>query len=83
MKLADVPQRYRDLYLRAMSGQSRKAGIRRHGLKCVGWERAAVKRCSAPGCPLFPYRTGHLEQGFPGAESPQPVQDDIRVGSAA
>lgn len=26
---------------------------------CSGENRAEVKRCSSPKCPLFPYRTGH------------------------
>ena len=82
-KQTDVPSKYRGLYDRAMRGRSRQAAIRAHCLMCVGWEWAEVKRCTAPGCPLFPYRTGHIKRGFPGAESPEPAQDDIRVESAA
>lgn len=26
---------------------------------CSGENRAEVKRCTAPKCPLFPYRLGH------------------------
>jgi hypothetical protein len=83
MKLADIPERYRVLYRRAMTGQSHKAAIRCHCLMCVGWEWSEVKRCSAPGCPLLPYHTGHIKRVFSGSESPERAQDDFPVGSAA
>lgn len=28
-------------------------------LQCSGDNAAEVKRCTAPTCPLFPYKTGH------------------------
>lgn len=32
--------------------------IRKHCLECVGWSYETVKACTAPTCPLFPYRLG-------------------------
>ena len=54
MELADVPQRYQDLYRRAMKGQSRKAAIRAHCLMCCGWQYVEAANCTAPTCPLYP-----------------------------
>ena len=43
-------------YLRAMSGKSMAAAIHSQCLECVGWEREEVRLCTAPACPLYPYR---------------------------
>ncbi len=52
----DVPRKFQRLYERAMSGKSRKAAIRAHCLMCMGWQPHEVPLCTAPGCPLYPYR---------------------------
>ncbi len=57
MKLADVPESLRPMYLRAMSGRSRQAAVRVNCLMCVGWNSAEVDRCTATSCPLYPYRS--------------------------
>jgi hypothetical protein len=57
-KLASIPQRQRGIFLRAWSGKSRKAAMRAFCLECMGYEPAEVGRCTAPACPLYPYREG-------------------------
>jgi hypothetical protein len=56
MTRASVPRQYLKLYDRAMSGKSMKAAIRAHCVMCMGWNHTDVPGCTAPGCPLFPYR---------------------------
>jgi len=56
MDTSAIPQLYRATYQRAMSGRSRKAAIRAHCLMCVDWQYKAVVQCTAPDCPLYPYR---------------------------
>ena len=55
---SEYPQRYRGIYGRAMAGRSRSAGIRAFCLMCMGYSSSEVARCSAHGCPLYPYRLG-------------------------
>ena len=55
-KLAQIPPRQRPIFLRAWTGKSRKVAIRAFCLECFGYESAEVNRCTAPTCPLFPYR---------------------------
>jgi hypothetical protein len=52
----EVPAKYRAIYARAMTGKSRKAACRAFCLQCVAWSEAEVRRCTAPDCPLYPYR---------------------------
>ena len=59
-RLAQVPARQRPIFLRAWTGKSRKAAIRAFCLECVGYESAEVNRCTAPACPLYPYRRDRL-----------------------
>jgi len=52
-----MPKVYQAAYLRAANGKaSPRAAIRAHCLECMGWARAEVSRCTAPACPLYPYR---------------------------
>jgi hypothetical protein len=62
MTLEDVPPRYRKLYKKAMSGKSRKAGIRAHCLMCVALVPKEAALCTATACPLFPYRQATLRR---------------------
>lgn len=75
----DIPQKYRDLYARAMRGKSRKAAVRAHCLMCVGWNAAEVRLCTARNCPLFPYR----EVGVRRPRSDDRGADGVLVGSEA
>lgn len=62
----DVPERYQKMYRFAVSGYSPKLAIRTHCIMCVGWERAEVARCTATGCPLYPYRNSGPSEKAPG-----------------
>jgi hypothetical protein len=57
-KLAQIPRRQRPVFRRAWAGKSRKAAMRAFCLECMGYESAEVPRCTAPTCPLYPYRRG-------------------------
>ncbi len=61
-KLAkDFPEPYRGHYLKAMEGKSRRAAIRANCLMCMGYHSLDVQKCTAPACPLYPYRTGGIQ----------------------
>ena len=65
-RLKDMPPKYRGLYKRAMGGKSKSAAIRAFCLECMGWVGSEVRRCTAPACPLYPYRPGgSVERGEP------------------
>ena len=36
----------------------RALAVRNHCMECMGWNAAAVRRCTAPECWLYPYRFG-------------------------
>ena len=40
-----------------------RTAIKRFCVECFGWERAEVPECSAPLCPLYPFRLGHVTTG--------------------
>jgi hypothetical protein len=50
------PARSRSIYRRAMRGQSRKAAMDAFCIMCMGYQPYEVARCTAPECPLYPYR---------------------------
>ena len=56
MDVDAIPEQFRDIYRRALTGESRKAAIRAHCLMCVGWNAAEVDKCTAADCPLFKCR---------------------------
>ena len=53
---ADIPQIYQNFYYKAMSGKNRAAGVKSFCLECTGWVKEEVRLCTAPQCPLYPYR---------------------------
>lgn len=55
-KRGQMPARYRGFYDRAMAGNSRLAAMTSFCLECVGWDKKEVALCTAPACPLYPYR---------------------------
>jgi len=61
MTYRDVPEKYRVLYEKAKSGQSRSAGIKAFCLECCNWDFNEVANCSDSGCPLFSYRPYKVE----------------------
>jgi len=69
-RLSDMPETCRRTYLRAMQGRSLAAAVKAFCLECVSWERQEVARCTAPACPLYPYRPFGRERGTT-AEGPE------------
>lgn len=57
-KLKRIPRHLRGQYREACGGRSRKVAIHAFCVECMGYERSEVERCTAPGCPLYPYRPG-------------------------
>ncbi len=55
-KTAQMPQVYRPVYKRAMTGKSRVAAVKAFCLECVGHARKEITLCTSPACPLYPYR---------------------------
>jgi hypothetical protein len=59
---AHVPQRYRQMYERALRGElSPRAAIKAKCLECCAWQRFdggedRIGRCTVTGCPLHAYR---------------------------
>ncbi len=51
-----VPPLYRQIYKQAMTGRSRRMAVRAFCLECMGWSANEVRDCTAPYCPLYPYR---------------------------
>jgi hypothetical protein len=35
---------------------TRSKAIRYFCYECMGWQKSEVRNCTAPNCPLFPYR---------------------------
>ena len=59
----EYPPSTRESYRRAMEGRSRKAAIRAFCVMCMGYQPHHVRGCTAPGCPLYPYRLGSVDNG--------------------
>ena len=64
-RLADVQSdapRYLSTFRRAYAGKSLRAGVNAFCVECNGYDAAAVRECTAPACPLFPYRPGRRKE---------------------
>jgi hypothetical protein len=61
-RLHQMPIASRKTYLKVTTGKAApRTAIKAFCAECVGWERAAVRECTAPACPLWmyrPYQTG-------------------------
>jgi len=55
-RLESMPETCRRTYLRAMQGRSMAAAVKAFCMECVSWDRSEVAHCTAPACPLYPYR---------------------------
>jgi hypothetical protein len=53
---SDMPAIYRKTYDKAMTGKNRAAGVKAFCLECMCWQKQEIKQCTAPQCPLYPYR---------------------------
>ena len=71
-RLSDMPETCRRTYLRAMQGRSLSAAVKAFCMECVSWDRQEVARCTAPACPLYPYRPFGREKGR-GTEGEDPT----------
>lgn len=69
----DVPQKYRGIYQEAMTGRRPQRAIRTFCLMCVGWQRIEVDKCTAPSCPLYPYREWAKGHGQPSMADQEPL----------
>ena len=70
--LGQIPKIHRADYENAVSGKSRKAGVKSFCLECVGWQKEEIRLCTSLECPLYLYR--------PYQERPN--HSDNRLGSA-
>ena len=59
----EYPPSTQESYRRAMEGRSRKAAIRAFCVMCMGFQPHHVRGCTAPWCPLYPYRLGAVDDG--------------------
>lgn len=41
---------------KAYEGRSKQAGIKAFCLECIGYDRTAIRNCTAPACPLYEVR---------------------------
>ena len=62
-RLESMPETYRRTYLRAMGGRSLAAAVKAFCMECVAWDRREVALCTAPACPLYPYRPFGRDKG--------------------
>lgn len=53
-----MPRTSVNTYLKGISGNSPKAGIKAFCAMCLGWEdhRVGIRDCTDSACPLYPYR---------------------------
>lgn len=66
-RLQQMPKIHRANYREAVSGRSRKSGIKAFCLECVQWQKEEVRLCTALACPLFPYRP--YQEGSKGGDN--------------
>lgn len=57
MLIHELRRKYPGLAKRADAG-SALAAVRLHCIECMGGVRSEVEICTAPECPLYPYRRG-------------------------
>ena len=58
-KLADVKKyapRFYTRFQRAYGGKSLRSAVDAQCCECMGYEVPEIARCTAPACPLYPYR---------------------------
>ena len=60
-RLSDVNElapRYVGTFERAYAGKSLRAAVNAFCCECMGFDASEIKLCTAPACPLWPYRPG-------------------------
>ena len=53
---ADMPERYRRNYDKAVRGKSLAAGVKASCLECCQWQQKEITKCTCCACPLYTYR---------------------------
>ncbi len=80
-----VPDRFRRVYDKAMTGKSQKAGIKAFCHECFGNAPGCtheIHECTDKGCPLYPYRpyrkarAGLIPIDIPRADEALPELED-------
>ena len=54
--ISESPARYRTIMERAFTTNRKSLAIKAFCLRCVGYEREEVRRCTSFGCPLWTHR---------------------------
>ena len=70
--LSRTPERFRRMYVEAVTCNRRQLAIRTFCVQCTGWTPSETRECTGCGCPLWPYRMG----GHPGAEAATDGSDE-------
>ncbi len=66
IRLKDISEhtpRYFATFKRAYGGHSLRAAVNAFCAECNGFDHAAIRDCTAPACPLWPYRPGRKSKG--------------------
>ena len=69
-RVESMPETCRRTYLRAMQGGSLAAAVKAFCMECVSWDRQEVALCTAPACPLYPYRPFGREKSAAKSKDP-------------
>jgi hypothetical protein len=78
--LSNAPVTVQGLLRRAYEGNaSPRQAIKAFCLQCTGYDREAVRKCTAPACPLFAYRP--FVAGDPGA--PEKTREALMLAKKA
>lgn len=56
LRLQQIPDSYKNNYIKAISGKSKAAAIKARCLDCCCWQKIQIPICGVQDCPLYPYR---------------------------
>jgi hypothetical protein len=79
IKHAEVPEYFKGLFRRAMSGKSKSAALKAKCVECCNFQRVEVENCTCLQCPLHQYRPYQKPLG--GKTSRKDGQQIKKVGS--
>lgn len=74
-RLTAIPRTMRSVYDKAVGGHSRSAAIKAFCQECCGYNRAAIRDCTALACPLWPYRPYQTEEESDDAVAAEPSEE--------
>jgi len=55
-RLEEMPESYRNRYVKAVLGKSPVTAIEAHCFECISWQRGHAKGCTGEACALWSYR---------------------------